>query len=560
VKLIAFALCAVCLASSPARAAPLDAKALNADRLDGLSAPAAFMPGPGAASASGRIEGRLTLTPKARPDGLSVLTDDMPRTPDPHLSWPDLSIDLVQDGERVIPAQRGPIAGAHPDWEWVVEPGIVWTEPADAGFSRVVLPVALEERNANCVHNGRLTFLFKPDGTTSKAAVQFDAETCAYDKFDAWSLVPVRYVPGPIDQAQALIDQDRAERAARLPLKTLGDLAATFPGLDVAALARAAGPSAVWGVAAGGAHYAAPCPTRAGEDPLCAERDLPSYSTAKSLVAAQALFRLEALKPGTINEKIADHVPGCARAGGWDDVRLIDMLDMASGHYVSAAANADEAAPDLQAFFLSSTAAEKITFACGVPRKAAPGKTWVYHTFDTFLLGVAMTDVLRKAGLGQDIYDALVRPIWDSIGQSATLDETRRTYDAAAQPFAGWGLTFRRDDVVRASRFLAAGGQVNHKPYLDPRLLAEAMQKASPGGGFTALAPSLRYRHGFWSRNVGPLIGCGHPVWAAYLSGFGGISVVMFPNDVQFYAFNDDNHFDWAAAAPEIDKIRSLCR
>jgi hypothetical protein len=34
----------------------------------------------------------------------------------------------------------------------------------------------------------------------------------------------------------------------------------------------------------------------------------------------------------------------------------------------------------------------------------------------------------------------------------------------------------------------------------------------------------------------------------------------MFPNDVQFYAFNDENHFDWAAAVPEIDKIRSLCR
>ena len=43
------------------------------------------------------------------------------------------------------------------------------------------------------------------------------------------------------------------------------------------------------------------------------------------------------------------------------------------------------------------------------------------------------------------------------------------------------------------------------------------------------------------------------------MSGYGGISVVMFPGAVVYYAYNDDNHFDWAAAVPEIDKIRPLC-
>jgi hypothetical protein len=343
-------------------------------------------------------------------------------------------------------------------------------------------------------------------------------------------------------------------------VRSIKDLARQFPSLDAASIARAAGPDAVYGIVANGLHYASPCPTRAGEDPLCAERDLPSYSTAKSLAGSQALFRLAALLPEAVNEKVADHVPACKAKGGWDDVRLIDLLDMASGHYVSDGTAADEDSPATLPFFLSNTEEEKVAFTCGMPRKVAPGKVWVYHTADTFLLGVAMTDVLRKSGAGKDIYEDLLAPIWRSLGQSAALDKTRRTYDDRKQPFMGWGLTYHRDDVVRAAAFLTDGGKIDGRPYLEPNLLGEALQKISPGGGFTVVSPLMRYRHGVWARDVGPLVGCSHPVWAPYLSGYGGIAIVMFPNQVLFYTFNDENHFDWAAVVPEVDKIASLCR
>lgn len=541
--------------------APLSAAALNGDRLEARSPMAAFMPGPDAKPPLARFAGRLTLTPKARPDGMVVRTDTEPPAVDTRLAWPALSVSLVQDGDRLIPAERGPLASPSADWEWLVDPGRVWRQPDDGGFTRAVLPVTLAEKNANCVHNGRLVFLFKPDGSTSKAAVQFDAETCAYHRFDAWSLTPAAYAPGPVAGARALIARDRAERASRPRQRPIADLARAHPRVDLAALARAAGPNAVWGLLVGAVHYAAPCPTRAGPDPLCAERELPSYSTAKTLVAAQALFRLQALRPGAIDDKVADHVPACAAAGGWDDVRLIDLLDMASGHYASAAPEADEDAPATEAgFFLTTTAADKLAFACGQPRRAPPGRTWVYHTADSFLLGAAVTDLLRRQGLGRDLYDDLIRPIWRATGQSASLDATRRTQDAAALPFTGWGLTYHRDDVLRAARFLAAGGTIGGRPYLDRRLVNEALQRRTPGAGFTALAPDLRYRHGVWARDVGPLIGCRHAVWTPFMSGYGGVSVVMFPIGVVFYAFNDDSHFDWGAAAAEVDKIASLCR
>ena len=539
--------------------APFSAKAFHDPRREGLAPIAAFMPGPGARPARFQVSGRLTLTPGARPDGFQIRVDATHPTPDQRQAWPSLSLALISDGDRLIPLQVGPLPATHPDWDWRVEPGRVWSEPGDGKAVRVLLPVTLEERNANCVHNGRLLALIAPGGVVGRAIVQFDADTCLYYQFDAWTLAQATFTPGAVAGAEAMIRRDRDERGRRLKTRDLDDLARAYPGLDLAALQRAAGPKAVWGLAVGDTHYAAPCPTRAGDDPLCAERDLPSYSTAKTLVAAQALMRLAALRPGVQDETVTAHVPACARAGGWSDVRLIDLLDMASGHFVLPQPEGDEDAAATQAFFDAETADQKLAFACGAPRKAAPGSTFIYHTADTFLLGAAMTDLMRRQGLGNDLYADLIQPIWRSIGQSAALDATRRTYDAAALPFSGWGLVYHRDDVIRAARFLDHGGQIDGRPYLDPRLLAQGLQKSEPGGGLTAILPEMRYRHGFWARDVAPVIGCGHPVWTPFLSGYGGISIVLFPNAVQFYAFNDDNHFDWTAAVREVDKIASLC-
>ena len=546
---------------APMRAARFTAADLaGPGALAGLTPIAGFLPGATAGPPAAPLRGRLSLRPAGRPDGLAVVRDAHPVAgPDPRLQWPKLDVDLVSDGDRVIPVQRGPIPSPNPEWNWVIEPGRTWVDPADGGATRLVLPVALEERNANCLHTGRLLVLVGPGGAVPRAAVQIDAETCAYHQFDAWSLVPAAFSPGAVAGADAVVARDRAERLRRPALRSLAALGADHPGADPIALARAAGPSAVFGVFDGEYHYASGCPTRVGEDPFCAERPLPSYSTAKSLVAAQALFRLQALRPGVIDEKVADHVTACAARGGWGDVRLIDLLDMASGHYVSSADEADEDSPATVPFFRSTTEAEKVAFACDMPRKARPGRVWVYHTFDTFLLGAAMTDVMRKSGLGRDLYSDLIGPIWAAAGQSPDLDDTRRTQDAAAQPFTGWGLVFHRDDVLRAARFMAGDAAVGGKAYLDRGLLDEALQRAEPGGGFEAIAPLLRYRHGVWARDVAPMVGCKRPVWTPYMSGYGGISIVMFPNGVIFYAFNDENHFDWGAAIPVVDHIRKLC-
>ena len=79
-------------------------------------------------------------------------------------SLPAFDFEFLQDGAAVIPLQRGPIENPHASWEWVLEPGRAWNEPADQGYTRVAIPFALQERNANCLHNGVLSFLIGDGG------------------------------------------------------------------------------------------------------------------------------------------------------------------------------------------------------------------------------------------------------------------------------------------------------------------------------------------------------------------------------------------------------------
>jgi hypothetical protein len=94
---------------------------------------------------------------------------------------------------------------------------------------------------------------------------------------------------------------------------------------------------------------------------------------------------------------------------------------------------------------------------------------------------------------------------------------------------------------------------------LDEALLGRALQREAAAQGLQAGAPRFRYADGFWAEDIGPTLKCPHAVWAPFMSGFGGISVVLLPNGVQYYYFGDSGIFDWTPAAAEIDKFRPMC-
>lgn len=483
----------------------------------------------------------------------------------------DFDFEFVQDGNVLLPVRRGYIVTNHPHWDFVLEPGRVWNEPGDHDYTRAALPFALVQKHMNCTHYGVMTFLFRSDGSISHAAIQISSETCKYVKFDMWGLLDASYTPHAVPTKAGIIAAYQKNQSHRLPERPISQLAADFPGVDPSKLAIGeAGSRTLYGLVVHGVNYVSDCPTRRGDYPYCDVLPFPSYSTAKSAEAALALMAVEQEHPGTQALTVPQFapVPGC-KASSWDGVTLRDLLDMGTGHYDSSGYMADEDAPEVQHFFYVTTEQQKAAFSCGAyPRRAAPATTWVYHTSDTFLLGAELNRYLRSlpgeehADIFRDVVDA---KIYKPLDLSPTAQVTRRTADAAALPFFGYGLQFNRDDIARLALFIGKGdGKIDGKQILDPHLLNLALQRVAGQNGFTVAAyPDFRYQLGFWARNVAPIAGCEKPTWIPFMSGFGGISVVMYPDGIVYYNVADSGSlaaFNWGPSAPIVRAIDDFCR
>ncbi|MCQ3828710.1 choice-of-anchor D domain-containing protein [Microbulbifer elongatus] len=476
---------------------------------------------------------------------------------------PEFDFEFVQTGSHIVPKQRGSIPSNHPEWEYVLTPGRVWNENSDAGYSRVALPFALQQKNANCMHNGVMSFLFKDDGSVSDVAYQIASETCLYYQFDMWGQLSASYTPQSVGNSAALVSDYQAEVAARMPSKPLSALAQDYPGTDYTAFATPNGkdPLAISlvGFVIDGTHYVGGCSTRQGTYPYCESLVVPSYSSAKSVFAGGALMRLEQKYPGTFNQSIGSYISECNTNGNWNDVTFGNALDMGTGNYKLASYMSDEGASHTNDLFLPEDHASKINYSCTeYPRKATPGTKWVYHTSDTYILGTAMNAYLQGIeGSSSDIFtDILLDEVLAPLGVSPTAEFTRRTYDSVQQPFAGWGLMWLRDDVAKIGAFLADDNQsVLHQGQLDA-----ALQRDSSDRGLEPLT-DYKYNNGFWAHEVSSdMSGCSNLLWLPFMSGYGGISVLILPNNSVYYYFGDDDEYLWMDAAQEAHAIRSLCQ
>lgn len=476
---------------------------------------------------------------------------------------PEFNFEFIQTGSHFVPVQRGSIPSTHPEWEYVLTPGRVWNENGDAGYSRVALPFALQQKNANCMHNGVMTFLFKNDGSVSDVAYQIAGETCLYLQFDMWGQLPASYSPHSVSNSALLVSEYQAEVNGRMPSKPLSALSQDYPGTDYTHFATPNGKSAaalsLVGFVIDGTHYVGGCSSRQGNYPYCESLVVPSYSSAKSVFAGGALMRLEQKYPGTFNQSVGSYIGECNSNGNWDDVTFGNALDMGTGNYNLAGYMSDEGASHTNDLFLPEDHASKISYSCSeYPRKATPGSKWVYHTSDTYILGTAMNAYVKGIeGSGSDIFtDILIGEVLAPLGVSPTAEFTRRTYDGVQQPFTGWGLMWLRDDVAKIGSYFADSSQ----SALNQAQLNAALQKDAADRGLEPLA-NYKYNNGFWAHEIsGNMPGCSNPLWLPFMSGYGGISVLILPNNSVYYFFADDDEYLWMEAAQESHGIRSLCQ
>jgi len=519
--------------------------------------------------ASNTFSGRLQLDTNAQANVFDLLVDDLdlitPSRPGVD-ELPVFDIEFVQDDGYLVPMAQGPIDTGHEWWDLVLRPGRVWDEAHDHGFSRVAIPFALKERREDCTHNGVLSFLFNDEGDISNAAFQISNQTCRYMQFEMRGLLTATYEPGFVEGATESIRLARENRQSRLPQRPVATISDDYTGANPSEFGSAEeidpGDMSAYGFVIDGAHYVGGCETPRGKYPYCNEMALPSYSTAKSLVGGLGLMLMEANYPGTADALIEDYVPECAE--DWQGVTIEHALDMTTGHFGSPELHADEDAATNSRFFNGDDHASKIDYACNeYPRQSEPGEHLVYHTWDTYLAGVAMNGLLRSHnGPDADFFDdLLVEKIWKPLALSVLSQATRRTYDDVAQPFTGFGLTFVRDDVARLAQFIGAqDGRLNGEEILDRALFDATKQRVPDDPGHVAELPTIHYNNGFRSFDVSSYLGCEGPAWVVVLSGFGGIIVAIMPNDTVYYYFSDGNVHRYLHAVRESHKIRPMCQ
>ena len=528
-----------------------------------------FSERPGSQSAESEFTGVLKLLSPDRHGALQAVHDpfDIVGQYSNSIAYlPAFEFEFVQRNADLVPIRRGVLRTEHPYWEYILQPGRVWKEPGDGAWSRAALPFSLQERVANCTHNGMLSWLFDRDGNVSRVAYQISSETCGYFKLDMWGAIPAAFEPGDVAGADAAIARLDKHRAARLPVRPIAMLAEDYPGVDPANIGAVDGVEAeeitVYGLLVDGVHYRSGCATRHGPYPFCDSLPLPSYSTAKSILAGLALMRMEKRHPGIVSQSVSSLVPECA-AEQWGDVSLEDLLDMATGNYEESGYEVDEGSAAHVEFLEEESHAKRVDFACNhFERRGVPGTEWVYHTSDTYLLGTALANyVSQRHESGVDFYKhVIVEPMWNKLNLSPLLDDTKRTYGPGAQAFAGYGLTYEADDIVRIAHWLnTQNGELEGEQVFDERLFSGALQRSPDDRGLVPVYSSLRYNNSFWALNAAEAVGCSADMWVPFMSGYGGITVAMFPNDTVYYYFSDGYVHRWMSAAVETHKISRLC-
>ena len=519
-----------------------------------------------------QFEGRLRVQGELPGGGFQELRDDFGYTnksDDPRKHLPKFDFEFVQDSKgRLIPVRRGNLNTAHPFWTWILGPGQAWSEEGDRGLTRASFPFALVQRNANCTHNGTMTFLFD-DGGASKLYYQVTQETCLHFKFNLWGLVNASYTAQPVPNADGVIADFAEELAARMPTKPITALATDFPGTDVTAFGAGITPEhlTAYGLVVNGTNYASTCRTRTGTYPYCDWMRLPSYSTAKSFFAGVGMMALaEQYDPDLYDQLIRTFVPeAAAAAGDWTGVTFEHAADMVTGNYRSAAFMVDERSATMgNEFYLAESHAKKVAGAFSWPNKAPAGTTWVYHTGDTYILTQGLQGFLEaQVGSTADVFDYLVDRIFVplKLGRGAWSSLRTSDNDWSGRPFGGYGLWFIQDDVAKLGQFLAKDrGTIDGVQVLEPGGLAAALQLDPSDRGFESSGTAPRmYNNGFWGRVFTTAQGYACDFWVPFASGFGGITVALMPNGITYYYFSDNGEFEWTRAVTEVDaSIASL--
>ena len=465
---------------------------------------------------------------------------------------PALSLNFSIEGSKFIPDSSALRATQNFLWDIQYGVGEVWYD--DFGNIRTSFPFSLIQKNQNCVHNGIILFDMTEGGEISNMVYQIASETCGWFRFNLIGSAEISLTNSLNLNAEKIQDY-KDWKASTIPLKALSTLGESYKDLGSVKEVLSENMT-VFGFYDGESHYRGGCMTRKGRYPYCSELLIPSFSLAKSIFASNAMSMLEMDFPNIKNLFISDYVPECS-SKKWRSVTFENALDMATGQYKYKNYYSEDWYLEQEGYFKNFTHKDKIKSACNFFKKQInPGIKLSYHSSDTYILGTALNQFYKENVSSEgDIYYDLLLPLWNSLELSDALNEIRRSLDNAQQPYAEMGMFMLSDDVVKIGKYF-----LDIRRTVEEGIMFEALQKNANDRGLVAINNLLYYNKGFWvKRFSGNKFGCSSDVWIPFMSGTGGITLVLLPNNTLYYYFSDGDEYEWDRAVEFANNLRPFC-
>jgi len=131
--------------------------------------------------------------------------------------YPDLpvvSLDFFTVDDELVPRERHKLItrGSSTSWDLIVEPGRIWSEAGDEGWSRAAFPFALIDKGDALLRNGLATFVYNAN-EMSPIRFQIIKESSPQVHLDLWGSAQASYTPESPPGLQALIDSYAREKS-----------------------------------------------------------------------------------------------------------------------------------------------------------------------------------------------------------------------------------------------------------------------------------------------------------------------------------------------------------
>ena len=484
--------------------------------------------------------------------GYNLIIDSRKIYQDNHKNIPKFEIEISSLDGKVYPKNTKIIETNHLFWNIQFGVGSSKLEISSSN-TLITLPFSLIHKSANCIHNGIGVFSISNDNQISNIIFEIASETCAYYKFDYVGLYSANFqftnaIPNLSNNSDKnIISIENLYKRYNLTNKS-------FLNSDYIEPSNVT----MFGLIDSNNHYVSSCMTRLGNYPFCDQILLPSYSLAKSIAGTFSLSLLESQYGSISNLYVSDLVPECY-GRKWKNVTLNNLSDMSTGQYFNSIHDFDESSvASSEVIFMFEEHKDKIKKACSAfPKKTKPGTRFVYHTSDTYILGLALNNYLQSNSNRKDYFNDVLIPFLESNNLSQTSQSVLATNDNIKQSYTGWGMFFLRSDLDRLATIIH---NIKNNSSTQLTYLYDALNPNDNNSLLAIPSVNIYYNNGFWSRKFDKnIFNCSEDVWIPFMSGFGGITFAFFPNGMSYYYFSDGYEFAWESAIFSSHSIKPFC-